>query len=90
MTLITVNTQPTLPRRLKAPTDFYSEFYIVCARSNLIGNQVVAFTLRQRDTVLAFQMHLFSIQVFFFSVPDGGTKVNPVEQNHFQHIYPVE
>lgn len=31
-------------------------------------------------------------QVFrgFFAAADGGAKVKPVEQNHFQHVYPVE
>lgn len=48
--------------------------------------------LQQRDTVLVLEMQLFSIcWVFFFfcAMADGGTKVKPVEQNYFQHIYPV-
>lgn len=49
--------------------------------------------LQQRDTVLVLEMQLFSICwgffVFFCAMADGGTKVKPVEQNYFQHIYPV-
>lgn len=46
--------------------------------------------IQQRDTVLVLEMQLFSIcWVFFCAMADGGTKVKPVEQNYFQHIYPV-
>lgn len=48
--------------------------------------------LQQRDTVLVLEMQLFSIcwvLGFFCAMADGGTKVKAVEQNYFQHIYPV-
>ena len=46
------------------------------------------FTVQQRDTVLAFQVQLeYSV---FFTMTDGGTRVKPVEENLFQHVYPVQ
>lgn len=66
--------------------------FFCAARSDLTGNQMGISVLQQRDTVLVLEMQLFSICwvfCFFFAMADGGTKVKPVEQNYFQHIYPV-
>lgn len=64
--------------------------FFCAARSDLTGNQMGISVLQQRDTVLVLEMQLFSIcWGFFCAMADGGTKVKPVEQNYFQHIYPV-